>query len=83
MYSARDRGENPFQHACLEVRSGRRLGKREVMCSGLRRLLGTHYRDRKKNGILAFALLSLMKLQMKCGSFFKFQEELWYYDPFP
>lgn len=69
-----------------KVGGGWRRGR--FLCCGLRRLLWTHYRDRKKREgktsvILVFALLSLTKLQMKCGSFYKFQEECCYYDPFP
>lgn len=68
MYSARERGENPFQHACLEVRSGRRLEKRFIFALWLQKIvvnaLQKKKREVKTSVILAFALLSLKKLQM-------------------
>lgn len=89
MYSAREGGEDPFQHACLEMRSGRRLEKREVFVLWLEKIVVNTIQGQKKKkkgrkNICNpwFCLLSLTKLQMKCGSFYKFQEECCYYDPF-
>lgn len=49
MYSAREGGEDPFQHACLEMRSGRRLEKREVFVLWLEKIVVNTLQGQKKN----------------------------------
>lgn len=50
MYSAREGGENPFQHACLEVRSGRRMEKREFFVLWLEKIVVNTLQGQKKKG---------------------------------
>lgn len=50
MYSAREGGENPFQHACLEVRSGRRLEKRFIFALWLQKIVVNALQGQKKKG---------------------------------